>query len=59
MDGHQRAVHHPVALLVAAGSVFGLAGAFMKPAWLQQSTSADRETDWRSRLRRRAVGLLC
>ena len=53
MDGHQRAVHHPVALLVAAGSVFGLAGSFMNLAWLQESTSADRETDWRSRLRRR------
>jgi hypothetical protein len=53
MDGHQRAVHHPVALLVAAGSVFGLAGSFMNLAWLQESTQADRETDWRSRLRRR------
>jgi hypothetical protein len=53
MDGHQRAVHHPVALLVAAGSMFGLAGSFMNLAWLQESTSADRATDWRSRLRRR------
>lgn len=52
-DGHQRAVHHPVALLLAAGSVFGLAGSFMNLAWLQESTQADQEADWRSRLRRR------
>jgi hypothetical protein len=53
MDGHQRAVHHPVDLLPVAGSVFGLAGSFMNLAWLQESTQADREMDWRSRLRRR------
>ena len=53
IDGHQRAVHHPVGLLVVDGSVFGLGGSSMNLAWLQESTSADRETDWRSRLRRR------
>lgn len=36
-----------------AGSVFGLAGSFMNLAWLQESTPADREMGWRSRLRRR------
>ena len=53
MRGHQRAVHHPVLFLPLAGSVFVLAGSFMNFVWLQESTSADRETDWRSRLRRR------
>jgi hypothetical protein len=53
-DGHQRAVHHPVDLLLAAGSVFGLAGSFMNLGWLQESTQADQEMGWRSRLTRRA-----
>jgi hypothetical protein len=52
MDGHQRAVH-PVDFLPLAGSVLVLAASFINFVWVQESTQADREMDWRSRLRRR------